>query len=129
MSVDDPEQHALVWSRHHSDKNSNRPYEFLISVIQYLTGEADTLCLLPSSMRVLCAVLCALLICSLTAAIFNSLQGNAQGSASFCKRQEEPFRPEVLCPRETMFFYYTCCASPTNNERVVCCIQVRIWLL
>ncbi|RCN53296.1 hypothetical protein ANCCAN_00358 [Ancylostoma caninum] len=120
MSVE-PEPHAFVWSRHHSHRSSNRHYE-------YLLGEADTLCLLPSSMRVLCTILCTLLICSLAAAIFNSLQGNSHGSASYCKRPEESFTPQVLCPRETMFFYYMCC-TPIVDGNVVCCAQVRVWLL
>ncbi|CAJ0604240.1 unnamed protein product [Cylicocyclus nassatus] len=121
MSAVEHEHQGYIWAHRPSYRNL-RPYE-------YLSGEADTLCLLPSSMRVLCAVLCALLICSLSAAVFNSLHGNAQGSASYCKRPEEPFRPEVLCPQESMFFYYTCCASRTDAGKVVCCDQIRIWLL
>ncbi|KAK6748403.1 hypothetical protein RB195_001182 [Necator americanus] len=115
----EPEPHLYLYSRHHPLRSSNRQYEYLLE-------EADTLCLLPSSMRLLCSILCALLICSLAAAIFNSLQGNSYGSASFCKTPEESFTPKVLCPRETMFFYYNCCA-PSGN--ISCCAQVRIWLL
>ncbi|KAE9421409.1 hypothetical protein Angca_001931, partial [Angiostrongylus cantonensis] len=95
---------------------------------QHLVDNADTLCLLPSSMRVFCVLLCALLFFSLASAIFNSLQGNSHGSKSFCKRPGEPFRPDVLCPSETMFFYYSCCSHSSGNG-LKCCAEVRIWLL
>ncbi|WKY05689.1 hypothetical protein Q1695_006131 [Nippostrongylus brasiliensis] len=79
-------------------------------------------------MRVLCALLCALLISSLAAAIFNSLHGNTQGSVSFCKRPEEPFRPDVLCPQESMFFYYSCCLQMSSGD-MKCCAHIRAWLV
>ncbi|KAK6012316.1 hypothetical protein OSTOST_22538 [Ostertagia ostertagi] len=123
MSIVEPEPHALVWTRHHSQRSSTRTRQY-----EYMAGEADTLCLMPSSMRLLCALLCALLICSLAAAIFNTLQGSAKGSTSFCKRPDEPFRPNVLCPRESMFFYYSCCLH-SNGKDLRCCAQIRVWLL
>ncbi|VDO23386.1 unnamed protein product [Heligmosomoides polygyrus] len=88
MSALNAEPHGFVWSRHHSMRSSTQTHNY----------EADTLCLLPPSTRILSALLCVLLMCSLMAAIFNSLHGNNQGSASFCKRLEEPFRPKFLAP-------------------------------
>ncbi|KAK5985853.1 hypothetical protein GCK32_012015 [Trichostrongylus colubriformis] len=121
MSVVESEPQAFIWTRHQSQRSSGRTR-------QHEAIEADTLCLMPSSMRLLCALLCALLIISLASAIFNSLQGNAEGSTSFCKRPDEPFRPNMLCPRETMFFYYTCCLR-SNGKDLKCCAQIRVWLL
>ncbi|XGW28835.1 hypothetical protein V3C99_008548 [Haemonchus contortus] len=123
MSVSEPEPHAYIWARHHSQRSCSHGRQ-----CEHMTSEMDTLCLMPSSMRVLCAVLCALLISSLAAAVFNSLQSNAKGSSSFCKRPDEQFRPNLLCPRETMFFYYSCCLG-SNDEDLKCCAQVRVWLL
>ncbi|VDM63016.1 unnamed protein product [Angiostrongylus costaricensis] len=76
-------------------------------------------------MRVFCVILCALLFFSLASAIFNSLQGNSHGSSSFCKRPGEPFRPDVLCPGETMFFYYSCCSHLSGNG-LKCCAELWV---
>uniref|UniRef100_A0A1I7WMT4 CX domain-containing protein n=1 Tax=Heterorhabditis bacteriophora TaxID=37862 RepID=A0A1I7WMT4_HETBA len=122
----EPETPVVVWSRPPSLRSIRSGKRVLAG--QYVLDEPDTLCILPSSMRLLCALLTFLLIASLVAAIFNSLQGNSKGSASYCKKPEEQFHPKILCPRESMFFYYSCC-DINQNQMNKCCARIRIWLL
>ncbi|CAI4227178.1 unnamed protein product [Auanema sp. JU1783] len=117
---------VVIWSRDPSVRSVRSGNRVLTG--QYLIDETDTLCVMPSAVRLLCAVLTFLLIASVTAAVINSLQGNTSGSASYCKEAHEAFSPNVLCPRESMFFYYKCC-DVSETEKNKCCAHVRIWLL
>ncbi|CAJ0929113.1 unnamed protein product, partial [Mesorhabditis belari] len=93
-----------------------------------MVEQHDSLCLLPSSMRCLCALLTLLLIVSLGAAIFNSLQVASKGSKSYCKRQHDVFHPSYLCPKEGMFQYYACC-DDEKEQTPVCCPKLKFWFL
>ncbi|CAD6191197.1 unnamed protein product [Caenorhabditis auriculariae] len=117
---------VVVWSRPPSLRSIRSGKRVLPG--QYVLDDPDTLCVLPYSMRLLGCLLTLLLICSLVAAILNSLQGNSYGSASYCKLPEQPFRADVLCPQESMFFYYVCCTSE-DGKPLKCCPKIRIWLL
>ncbi|CAI5447427.1 unnamed protein product [Caenorhabditis angaria] len=134
--LESPES-VVVWSRPPSLRSLRSGKKVVPG--QYVLDEPDTLCVLPSSMRLCCLILTCLLLSSLVAAIINNLQTNSNGSASYCKKSTEIFRPEVLCPRESMFFFYKCCkGAPANNlkehgkheeDSVKCCARIRIWLL
>ncbi|CAO4375571.1 unnamed protein product [Caenorhabditis nigoni] len=125
--LESPDSPVVVWSRPPSLRSLRTGKRVVPG--QYVLDEPDTLCVLPSSMRLVCCLLTLLLICSLIAAILNSLQGSSNGSVSYCKRPEEPFRPDILCPRESMFFFYKCCPSSLDPEKSECCAKIRIWLL
>uniref|UniRef100_A0A8R1DIH2 Uncharacterized protein n=1 Tax=Caenorhabditis japonica TaxID=281687 RepID=A0A8R1DIH2_CAEJA len=125
--LESPDSPVVVWSRPPSLRSLRTGKRVVPG--QYVLDEPDTLCVLPSSMRLICCLLTLLLICSLIAAILNSLQGSSNGSVSYCKRPEEAFSPKILCPRESMFFFYKCCPSSENPEKRECCAKIRIWLL
>ncbi|CAP38272.2 Protein CBG21487 [Caenorhabditis briggsae] len=92
--LESPDSPVVVWSRPPSLRSLRTGKRVVPG--QYVLDEPDTLCVLPSSMRLVCCMLTLLLICSLIAAILNSLQGSSNGSVSYCKRPEEPFRPDIL---------------------------------
>lgn len=92
--LESPDSPVVVWSRPPSLRSLRTGKRVVPG--QYVLDEPDTLCVLPSSMRIVCCLLTLLLILSLIAAILNSLQGSSNGSVSYCKRPDEPFRPDIL---------------------------------
>ncbi|CAB3405816.1 unnamed protein product [Caenorhabditis bovis] len=123
--LESPDSPVVVWSRPPSLRSLRSGKKVVPG--QYVLDEPDTLCVLPSSMRIVCSLLTILLILSLLAAILNSLQSSSNSSASYCKRPEQAFSPSILCPRESMFFFYQCCSDDSDGKK--CCSKVRIWLL
>ncbi|CAB3405817.1 unnamed protein product [Caenorhabditis bovis] len=92
--LESPDSPVVVWSRPPSLRSLRSGKKVVPG--QYVLDEPDTLCVLPSSMRIVCSLLTILLILSLLAAILNSLQSSSNSSASYCKRPEQAFSPSIL---------------------------------
>uniref|UniRef100_A0A7E4VCC5 Uncharacterized protein n=1 Tax=Panagrellus redivivus TaxID=6233 RepID=A0A7E4VCC5_PANRE len=105
------------------------PHDNEAAIREQIFRETDVFCLMPTRVRCLCVFLTMLLVISIISAIANSIKSAKSKSVSFCKADWQPFGPDVVCPKETMFCYYECCPSLKDLQIPYCCAQIKIWLI